>query len=372
MKAKHLIYIIASVLLVCASSCTKDYTGRAVRFRGMTAPGHSWTRTSYSGEVDDNEYERIDWVAGDKVKVNLKQGDLMENHVYTIEQVETGTGTNKRLSTAKFASEGGEGLQWHGSDVHDLWAAYPSTATTGDHTVTKNVPARQTQTYRTKSENIQYFDPDMSLALMTAGLRTEPKGDLELWFYPAVTTFDFTVGAMGNTLITKFEMETTQYDGSSMNVNLTGDAVVTYSTMSSSSQETLPAYSSGGTLGQTITAVFDKTVQIGVSDSDTSPKSQMNFKVFAIPATITGVRIKFYIDDGTATGSIRYLDLRNSTNVNGGAWLTFNPCVKYNIKGLLIPGAEWKITVDGPLEEEWIVHPDIQIGVPTSNQNQGN
>jgi len=371
MKAKHLIYIVASVSLVCVSSCTKDYTGRAVRFRGMMAPGQSWTRTSYSGEVDDNGYERIDWKVEDKVNVYLKHGERMENHVYTIEQVEE-SGTSKRLSMAKFASEGESGLQWRGTDAHDLWAAYPSTATMGDHTITKTVPVEQSQTYRTKSDNIQYFDPDMSLLLMTAGLRTEPQGDLELWFYPAVTTFDFTVGAMGNTLITKFEMETTQYNGSSTNVNLTGDAVVTYSTMSSSSQETLPAYSSGGTPGRTITAVFDKTVQIGVSDSDTSPKSQMNFKVFAIPATITGVRIKFYIDDGTANGSIRYLDLRNSTNVNGGAWLTFNPCVKYNIKGLLIPGAEWKITVDGPLEEEWIVHPDIQIGVPTSNQNQGN
>jgi hypothetical protein len=85
--------------------------------------------------------------------------------------------------------------------------------------------------------------------------------------------------------------------------------------------------------------------------------------VFAIPETITGVRIKFFIDDGTEDGSIRYLDLKNSADVNNGDWLTFSPRVKYNIKGLLIPGAKWTITFAGPGKEDWVIHPDVQIGV---------
>lgn len=363
-------FILAATSLLCAvASCSKDYTGRTIRLRGMTFPGQFWTRTSYSGETtteNGHEYERIDWKVDDEVVVNVKHDGHVEHQVYRIGQVDK-PAANQRISTATFVIEEEGGLQWHGSDEHDIWAAYPSTARRGDLTVTSNVPARQAQTYRTKSGNIHYFDPDMSLLLMTAGLRTEPQGELELWFYPAVTTFDFTVGAFGNTVITGFEMETSTYvagGGDPQYADLTGDAVVTYpDNMPSSSKDLTPRYGAGGTLGQTITTVFEPKVQIGVSDSDTSPKSQMNFKVFALPKEIKGVRIKFFIDDGSTDGTIRYLDLKNSPSVNDGAWLSFDPCVKYNIKGLLIPGAEWTITVAGPTKEEWIVHPDIQIGV---------
>lgn len=385
MKARHFMFILAGSLLLCAvASCTKDHVGRSIRFRGMTSPGHFWTRTSYSGETTSEggvEYERIDWKAGDKVLVNVKHDGRVENEEYEIGQVDV-PASGQRTSTASFeidenATEEEGGLQWHGNDVHDIWAAYPSSARIGDLTATSTVPARQTLTYRDKRDNIQYFDPDMSLLLMTAGLRTTPQEELELWFYPAVTTFDFTVGAMGNTVITGFEMETIHFDGtlsSGETTNLTGDAVVTYpGNMPSTSEGIVPAYSSTPTSGQTdrrtITAVFDKKVQIGVSDSETSPKSQMNFKVFAIPEDITGVRINFYIDDGTPTGATRWLDLKFSEadEHHPGAWMTFEKCMKYNIKGLLIPGAEWKITVAGPMVEEWVIHPDIQIGVGLGN-----
>ena len=80
----------------------------------------------------------------------------------------------------------------------------------------------------------------------------------------------------------------------------------------------------------------------------------MNFKVFALPQDLTGIRITFYFAGGT-TKSLR---LKQNDN-----WITFPATAKVNITGLLVPGADWYINFDYPREEQWIVHPDIEIGV---------
>ena len=45
------------------------------------------------------------------------------------------------------------------------------------------------------------------------------------------------------------------------------------------------------------------------------------------------------------------------------AWITFPAATKIQISGLAVPGAVWFINFDYPRKEQWIIHPDIEIGV---------
>lgn len=339
MRTKHLFYLLAAlVFLMGAVSCSKDYMGSSIRFSAVTRSNAAATKTAYSGVVTDGK-ERIDWVAGDQIKLAMKNNETANiSHVYAISDI-TADG---RYSRAGLEPDGGSGLEW-GTGTHDFWAAYPSTATVGDHTITSNIPATQTLTYKTKSNNTLIYTPDMSNALMVAGLQTTPVDGINLDFYPAYTTFDFTV--LGNTTIVVdgFTMETTTSGEATKNV-LTGDATVNFD---GSMNRT---YSATGSTGQSITTSFSPTAAISTTTS-------INFKLFAVPCNIKGVTIKFHI----TSPSTKWLSLR--LKYNGGDWLEFDAYKKYNISGLLEPGAEWTITMDGPRVEQWTIVPEVVFGV---------
>ncbi len=339
MRKKHLLYNLAAVLcLLLAVSCTKDYTGKRIRFSASTRSESIGTKTAYSGVVTSN-FERIDWVAGDQILLAMTNNEETNaQQAYDI----TGITAAGRYSKAGLEPDGGSGLEW-GTGTHDFWAAYPSTATVGDHMIKSNIPALQTLTYKTKSNNTLIYTPDMSNALMVAGLQTTPVDGINLDFYPAYTTFDFTV--LGNTTIVVdgFTMETTTSGEATKNV-LTGDATVNFD---GSMNRT---YSATGSTGQSITTSFSPTAAISTTTS-------INFKLFAVPCNIKGVTIKFHI----TSPSTKWLSLR--LKYNGGDWLEFDAYKKYNISGLLEPGAEWTITMDGPRVEQWTIVPEVVFGV---------
>lgn len=337
--------------LVLLSGCDKmGGAGSAIKFRAVTVydedgtkAGDPATKTAYSGVVTGGT-ERIDWVAGDKIRIKsdkaqTKTGSL--NYAdYTLGTI-TASGS---ISSSKATADGDNGLIWD-TGTHDFWAAYPSTATVGDHTITSNIPATQTLTYKTKSNNTLIYAPDMSKALMVAGLQTTPVDGINLDFYPAYTAFDFTV--LGNTTIVVdgFTMETTTSLEATKNV-LTGDATASFNTGAGMAC----TYSATGTTGQSISTSFSPTAAISTTTS-------INFKLFAVPCNIKGVTIKFHI----TSPSTKWLSLR--LKYNEGDWLEFDACKKYNISGLLEPGAEWTITMDGPRVEQWTIVPEVVFGV---------
>ena len=191
----------------------------------------------------------------------------------------------------------------------------------------------------------------MSDAFMVASQQSAPsEGGINLDFYPAFTTFEFTVGANDNTTITSFEMETSTYETeSAIYVPLAGVSTATFDASSNMSF----SYSGTGTLSNTIGVVFhdDKDAPYNPIISTTA---SLNFKVFALPLDITGLRITFNLSDGTSKS------LRLKQN---GNWITFPAAAKIQISGLAVPGAVWYINFDYPRKEQWIVHPDIEIGV---------
>ena len=343
---------VAAVCLLGFSSCTKDLTGRTIRFSARTRPDAPVTKTEYSGAnytSGSKTYERIDWTDGDIIVLAMKNNDVsMVSQEYSVNAISV-AGVNSKTDLEPYGTE--NGLQW-GAGTHDFWAAYPaSKVTVGNHRMSATIPSSQIVTYSKKANNVSYFNPDMTDAFMVAGLQSDQDADgIDLDFYPAFTTFEFTVGANDNTTITSFEMETSTYETeSAIYVPLAGVSTATFDASSNMSF----SYSGTGTLSNTIGVVFhdDKDAPYNPIISTTA---SLNFKVFALPLDITGLRITFNLSDGTSKS------LRLKQN---GQWITFPATAKIQISGLAVPGAVWYINFDYPRKEQWIVHPDIEIGV---------
>ena len=349
MRTKYyLIFLVSLALgLFCTASCTDLFQGKSIKFSGKTNPDRPQTKTSYSGQTftdGDKTYERIDWVNNDMIVINMNNSGETQSKDFVI----SGVTTSGRYSNAGLNPFGEEGLFW-GTGSHKFWAAYPSSAGSAYLRLYNNVPADQAVTYRTKTNNILYYSPNMEYAFMVASLVSDPVASVSLDFYPAVTTFEFTVGANDGTVVDGFTMETISSGVTTQNT-LTGDAEVNFN------ETTLePTFSASGTKGQEINVTFSQAASI-------SPTTQMNFKVFAVPQDIKGVRIAFHIDDGSATGLTRSLNLTRETS-SDPEWITFPARSLIRITGLLIPSAIWTITFDGPREEQWTIHPDIEISI---------
>lgn len=123
MKTRILWAVAALVLL---AGCQKfGGAGKAIRFSAVSRPDAA-TKTAYSGVVTGG-YERIDWVAGDKIRIksNVAQTEGGDEYAdYTLGTI-TASGS---ISSSKATPDGGHGLLW-GDGSHDFWAAYPYTAT---------------------------------------------------------------------------------------------------------------------------------------------------------------------------------------------------------------------------------------------------
>lgn len=341
----------AAISLLGFVGCTKNMTGLEIRFRAKTSAAPV-TKTSFSGENYDGggkTYERIDWSDGDIIVLAMKNNETaMATQNYSVNTIST-VGVNSRTDLMPSGAE--NGLTW-GEGTHDFWSGYPaSKVTVGDHTLSATIPASQVTTYSRKSGNTVLFTPDMSDAFMVASLQSAPANNgINLDFYPAFTTFDFTVGANDNITITSFEMETSTYEAeTSATMPLAGDVTATFDPSAGMAR----SYAVSGSSSNTVSLVFHDDKNQPYNPIITSTTS-MNFKVFAVPQDITGIRITFNLSDGTH----RSLRLKQSDS-----WITFPAAAKINITGLLVPGAVWYINFDYPRQEQWIVHNDIEIGV---------
>ncbi|MBR5402728.1 MAG: fimbrillin family protein [Bacteroidales bacterium] len=342
----------AAVCLLGLAGCTKDLSGKRIRFRASTRPEAPVTKTAYSGETynaSSKVYERIDWVDGDRIVLAMKNNDVsMVSQEYSVNTISV-VGVNSKTDLEPYGTE--NGLTW-GTGTHDFWAAYPaSKVTVGNHRMSATIPSSQIVRYSNRANNVSIFRADMSDAFMVAGLQSpQEENGINLDFYPAFTAFEFTVGANDNTTITSFQMETSTYETETANyVPLAGVSTATFDASSNMSL----TYTGTGTLSNTIGVVFhdDKDAPYNPIISTTA---SLNFKVFALPLEITGLKITFNLSDGTSKS------LRLKQN---GNWITFPAAAKIQISGLAVPGAVWYINFDYPRKEQWIVHPDIEIGV---------
>ena len=114
-------FMAAGLLL---SACVKENRsgsaeGTPVLFSASTVE----TRTTYSGQVTDDGYERIDWSANDQIKINCPQ-TTPTSATY---KIGSGTASGKQSQATGITCISGNQLQW-GSGTHRFFAVYPSSA----------------------------------------------------------------------------------------------------------------------------------------------------------------------------------------------------------------------------------------------------
>ncbi len=124
---KHLIFWTLAVIAL--SSCGKINSdglysrayGEEVVFSLSNTSSPLKTKAEYSGDIDDNGIERIDWVEGEKIRIACAQ---TENNFfnYTVTSVQTG-GHESEASVTH--DPGSSGLRWKGDNTYNFYAISP-------------------------------------------------------------------------------------------------------------------------------------------------------------------------------------------------------------------------------------------------------
>lgn len=298
------------------------------------------TKTAYSSTVwgvIGNQYERIDWVDGDKIRIySPEAAHRNENsrHWADYDIIPTSIRADQKNSRARIDNEEGQnGLVWGNASSYSFYALYPSPRKSGASflnadllkagvNVTAPIPAHQAQgdyyevVAPTQASGLRgVYKPDMNYAYMYAAAGVASGADVELPFKPLMTAFEIQLGNDNTTpLVVKDIFLFTDSEGSALSGTFAGtiSANNTFSVTSTSGtgkelHADLPEFENGGTL----------TINKG---------KPITFTLFALPIDIQhlGLRLKL-ADDSYMSITFRYsADL-------GGAWIPFQACRKYRI-----------------------------------------
>ena len=311
--------------LLTLTACVKDKEnedrqGMPIRFTAASGYDNGvFTRTSYSGQYfgETTQYERIDWVVGDRIRIYCQQASGPTDH-YSDYRVVSFTDNNKD-SDADIEKLQDPTLNWGAGD-HTFYAIYPAPSTTGvdaqkvtlsNGTFTGTIPSSQTV-------NASTGKPDMNYAYMWAATKTNGQpATVILPFKPAMTAFEFTVGSADGTAMTlkTFELSSTTQA-------LSGDFTGTFNAAATDVSYTCPARTDANSK---ITVTFPTAVTIPANSSFT-------FTVFALPQNLNNLTITFT----DAAGLKNKLALKESAS---GTAVSFAACKKYRLTKLGIPGA---------------------------------
>ena len=302
--------ILSLVSLMAVTACGKTGLHTAVRFRVLN--GAEAVRAAFSGTVDENGVERIDWEEGDLVRVYSPQatpggeGNLWAD--YRVKQVRI----DGISSQATVEPAGKTGLCW-GEGAHDFYAVCPSPPEDGGVSLEGNiyngrVPANQDVTWE-GSEGI----PDRTgICLLAAALGMEESREetVPLLFRPAFTALSFTISLEDKNPVPlqSFRLESdkgplaggfemTMYNGEERSVTAVRDT-------------------SG-----TIVMDLNRMLRQG---------EPVTFTVLCLPLDVSGLKAVFETGYGTKTLTLSRKD---------GSPLVFPACHKARITGIVLPGA---------------------------------
>ena len=348
---KKAFYILLALLPLLAGCTLKDLlaggAGETVRFSAQTWYDNGpATKTAYSGKDENDsyvgsssQYERIDWVNGDKLRIWMEV-DASTNDAadYAVTSHATDA-THKQNSNAEIAiASGSEELSWlSGTATHTFYSLYPSPATEGvdatkvtlnRNVITATIPSAQVVT---AESGTKVFKPDMKSAFMWAATQatanqTDP---IVLGFKPLMTAFEFTVGTAEGASA----LQITSFTLSAENDApfLTGDFTATINSA-------LNGYTVSNITGGSRAI----SVDFGASGVSASYASPITFTVFALPHQLTGLTIRFTL----AGGATKSLALKKT--VSGvSSFVSFDAGKKYRITNVYVPEPEtWTYTID--------------------------
>ena len=332
----NILTAVSVMALLGAVSCNKEKgvegAGSTIRFGVSTVYENGpATKTEYSGKDENNkriskdsQYERIDWVSTDQIRILCAQasveGSSDKYADYAI--APSGAGTTQ-IHTATITPVG-KGLQW-GTGSHDFYALYPSTVQSSASTIAVNgtgatvggtIPATQTAT---RSGYI--FKPDMDYAYMYAVKAGVSEGaDVTMDFHPLVTTLEFTLLTKAGDPITN-KLTSVKLSSSQTTSYLTGTFTAELTT-SGLTAVTMGDITSGG--NEITITLPDGGVQLS-----TDPAEAYKVTFLTLPLDQTELTLTL----GFSDNSQRTLKLKDN-----GSWITVDACKKTYI---------WK--VDAPL-----------------------
>ena len=333
------------------------------------------TKTDYSGHkenVGGKTYERIDWKAGDKVRIFgdnvMTSGGAPSEMVYTVTSPSIKPGDARRSSASlEKESVGTMGLRWDSGNA-DFYAVYPGDSpsklsvinglylTLFD--VTVKLPEGQNTFTKTTSGNHTEVRPDMELAAMMAVSRdVPPASSVQLDFLPLVTTFKIKIGNPSTTDDITINRVSIGYSLFSSNpIPMSGDYRVIYdktggSTLSSQLQ-LMPV---DGISVQN--ASFDGVVDLSsvpggpvlLPKKNGSAVSSMSVTLFAVPLMHKGLQLKINVTQGGNTEDrILNLEKKQTTPFTPADQLEFEPYKKYDINVGIGNKMEYHLEVSSP------------------------
>ena len=342
----------AAMLLTSCETALTPQKGQKVRFSVSSKNGVK-TKTQYSGELDENKYERINWqvndkvriVSSDKSKVSTPAGD--DSYDYTISAVFPPRG---RYSDASLSdTPGTNGLTWSGSEVQEVafYGSYPLVdygfpPEGSKAPIFKNMSISDSPSL---SWNGNTGSPDMSHAYMLAAPAryNGDNGKIHLDFYPVFNAFEIGLASQdGSIALKKLQLISTSS-------NLAGTFLFDGSDNAGGSNWT----SDGPVLGgiKTTGTVFSKTITVDLSGKTITSKSDghVHFTILALPGNLTDITLAVtYVDPQDATkDKTRKLKLQQN-----GSFISFPAFGKARINGLALDsGSRWKLTIQTEVQD---------------------
>ena len=369
--------MIAALLLVngCETpELVPESPGRGIKFKAATTWDNSKmkTKTVYSGVVigETNPKERIDWVAGDKIRIYSDKAtyslDASVHYAdYSVNNDVSSSGASSYASITPAGDLSGtaahadspNGLVW-GTGTHKFFSVYPSPAVTGGNlsffesgtdycsfmaTIPKEV------VFKASDVVDGVLKPDMNFAYMYAMAQAEANSTVELKYKPMFTAFQFTLDSGDDDQLTFYNFYLASaldnpYDDSEAPA---GDynAILT---MPADPQQANIVYNLPG-----MTAEYNQIhVQFGEhGEGITITKGHpLTFTIFARPIDYTQLKITVETSKtGTTDGRRTKTDELKIVGEGGTEeWATFPACHKFNFK-FGIPG-EWIYVIDDPID----------------------
>ena len=303
---KKILYFALAFAALGAVSCQQEMelhpVGSKILFSASTEFKNGIeTKTIYSGDYTQTSpnYERIQWVANDRIKILYSHGGSTSAD-YVIDGT-TITGTSHAKKSTASISASGAPLEWAEGNSHVFYGLYPynaGTLTAGSVTGL-NIPATQTVIW--DATHSKYMPatlngdgvPTMTNAYMVAynDMSSDPNGSVSLPFTPVVNAIEFqlklpdtnpsytvkkvrfshgstAIAGSYNVSITGFANDAVTWSASSSST--TKAIVVDFSDGSASDNPAIPTSNSGTTLDFTIltlpVSISDPVLEIKYSD----------------------------------------------------------------------------------------------------------
>lgn len=256
---KKILYIALAFAALFAVSCQKEKelhpVGSKIVFSASTEFKNGLeTRTIYTGDYTQTspDFERIQWVADDPIKILYKHDSGSPDANYTVIGTSISGSNHAKKSTASINASG-TALEWVGGSTHKFYGLYPSTAgtLTAGSVTGLSIPATQTVTWNATQSK---YLPTMTNAYMVAykDMSSDPTGTVALPFTPVVNAVEFRLKLPDtNPSYTVSQVQlshgTTAIAGS-FNVSITGfanDAVTWSASSNSTTKKILVNFSDG-------------------------------------------------------------------------------------------------------------------------------